>query len=137
MTIIYIIIFAIGIVFASTEEEFFPWLWKMALMVGGLYLAFWIVVIVIGLFSNKNIRETTTPIIGYIFLLFAICYYLYNLYGNYKKGKLSVKIIKENIIKGCKNLWKNNPKITIFLILSFTFIVIMTIYSFTVNGFWQ
>jgi hypothetical protein len=141
MLYILLIIIAIGVLLASEGGKvLLGWLIKFALVAGGAYLGFWIVVIIWGLLSDKDTRETVTTIAGSVALLFAICFYLYSFYKKYKNGDFKREILKE---KG-KKLWLEQwnagigSKIAIvFVILAFSTMAVLLVYSFTINGFWQ
>ena len=65
MLYILLIIIAIGVLLASEAgQALLGLLIKLALIAGGLYLVFWIVVIVISLLSNKGIRDDVFIIIS-------------------------------------------------------------------------
>lgn len=138
MIYILLIIIAIGVLQLSTEgKEFLNSLWIIGLIAGGLYLAFWIVVIVMGLLSDKVIRENVFTIIGAIMLSAYAIYGIYTVYKKHQRGELTKQIIKSKAKDLWLKNWKQNPKIIIFLILAFSFLLYMLIYSLTIKDFWQ
>ena len=114
-------------------------------MAGLGYLAFWIVIIAVGLLSDKDIRENTFTVLGTIILIigaitfiYYITHRIYTIYKKYKRGELTRQIIKKKI----KDLWlekwresKGNKIAIVFIILSFSFMAIMLIWSFTIKDF--
>lgn len=141
MLYILLIIIAVGVLLASEGgKELLGWIIWLAMIAGGLYLGFWIVVIIIGLFSDKEIRDNILTVLGTIMLTAYAGYGVYLLYKKIKKGELTTQIIK----KKAKDLWlekwresKTSKVLIVFVILAFSFIAIMLIKSFTINGFWQ
>ncbi len=141
MLYILLVIIAIGVLLASEGGKvLLGWLIKFALIAGGAYLGFWIVVIIWGLLSDKDTRDTVTTIAGSIALLFAVCVYAYTLYKKYQNGDFRKEVIKSK----AKNLWLEHwnegigSKIAIvFVILAFSTMAVLLVYSFTINGFWQ
>ena len=108
--------------------------------------SFWIVIIAVGLLSDKDIRENTFTVLGTIILIigaitfiYYITHRIYTIYKKYKRGELTRQIIKKKI----KDLWlekwresKGNKIAIVFIILSFSFMAIMLIWSFTIKDFW-
>jgi len=142
MILVYILltIIAIGVLLASEAgQAFLGLLIKLALIAGGLYLAFWVVIIAIGLFSDKNIRESIFTVLGTIMLIAYAIWGVYAVYKKYQRGELTKQIIKKKVKDYWLEKW-NESKISkiaiIFIILAFSFTAIMLIYSFA-NGFWQ
>lgn len=141
MLYILLIIIAVGVLLASEAgKELLGWIIKLLLIGGVLYIAFWIVMLAIGLLSDKETRDNITTVVGTIFLAFAVIYYIYVFYKKYQKGDFKKEIVKNKV----KNVWLKNwntgigSKIAmVFIILSFSTIAILLIWSFTINGFWQ
>lgn len=102
-------IIAVGVLLASQEgKELLSVLGTLALIAGGLYVGFWVVMIIIGLLSDKGIRESVFTVLGYIGLLFLICYLgffgVYIIYKKHQRGAFK----KENIKKQSKDFWVRN-----------------------------
>jgi hypothetical protein len=141
MLYILLIIIAVGVLLASEDgKELLGSIIKLLLIGGGLYIAFWIVMLAIGLLSDKETRDSITTVAGTLFLAIGVIYYIYTFYKKYQKGDFKKEIIKSKL----KNVWLKNwnagigSKIAmIFIILSFSTIAVLLIWSFTINGFWQ
>jgi hypothetical protein len=144
-----LIIIAVGVLLASQAgQELLSVLFWLALIAGGLYLAFWIVMIVIALLSDNNIRQSIFTVFGAIMLIAYAIWGVYAVYKKHQRGELTKQIIKkkakdfwfENFWtqNTSKNFWKQNVNkiLTIFLILAFSYLIIMLTWSFT-NGFWK
>ena len=111
-----LIIIAVGVLLASEAgKELLGWLIKFAIFAGGAYLAFWIVVIAIGLLSDKGIRESIFTFIGAIML---IGYGIYGIYLAYKRLKTKEK--RAEIVVKLKNKikyeWREHKAKFIFIV---------------------
>lgn len=124
-----LIIIAIGVLLASEAgKELLNSLWILGLIAGGAYLAFWIVVIIWGLLSDKDIRDSIFTVIGTIMLA---GYAGYGLYIAYKRLKTKEK--RAEIITKLKNKlkyeWKEHKArfcfvIALVLIIIFCWIIL-------------
>lgn len=138
-------IIAIGVLLASPEgKELLGSLWQWAVIIGGIYLVFWIVIITIGLLSDQSIREGVFTVLGVIILVAYFNYGVFVVYKKYQRGELTVAKIAnsfKNVAKVFLNLfrfknWKENWKmnlVIIYIILSFSFVAGAWIYI----SFWQ
>ena len=138
MLYILLIIIAIGVLLASTAgQELLKVLFILALIAGGAYLGFWIVVILWGLFSDKDIRDSILTIIGTIMLA---GYAGYGLYIAYKRLKTKEKRIeawkgfKSEVKKFFIETWKEHKAGFIFavvlvLIIIFCWIILPIYFS--------
>lgn len=115
-----LIIIAVGVLLASEAgKELLGWLIKFAIFAGGAYLAFWIVVIVIGLlspvFSDKNTRDGIFAVAG---TLMFIGYGIYGIYLAYKRLKTKEK--RAEIVVKLKNKikyeWREHKAKFIFIV---------------------
>lgn len=131
------IIIAIGVLLASEAgQAFLGLLIKLAIIGGLLFLGFWIVVIVIGLLSDKGIRDGMLTALVVIMLIAYAVWWAYEAYRKHQRGELTMK-------NKAKDLWLKNwneSKVSkaaiVFLILGLSLMVIMFIYSLLM-GFWQ
>ncbi len=138
MLYLLLIIIAIGVLLTSEAgKTLLGWLVILTLVAGGLYLAFWIVVIAIGLFSNQDIRDDIAITLGTIMLILYACYAIYVVYKKYKKGDFKKAVLKSK----AKSVWLEagiGRKIAIvFIILTFSTIATLLAWSFTIKDFWQ
>jgi hypothetical protein len=98
-----LIIIAIGVLLASEAgQELLGILWKGALVAGGLYLGFWIIVLITGLLSDKTIRDN---IVNFFKIIIFTGIAIFAVYKFYQK---------------CN--WENKGA-KIFIILIFVFIL--------------
>jgi hypothetical protein len=137
---ILLVIIAVGALLASEAgAELLGWLIKLLLIVVVLYVAFWIVVIAIGLLSSKETRDDIFAVFGTIALIFIIYSYIYSFYQKYRKGDFKKEVIKNNV----KGVWLNNwnagtgSRIAIvFVIVSFSVMAFLFVWSLIPVSFW-
>ncbi len=102
MLYILLIIIAIGVLLISTEgKELLGMLSKFALVAGGLYLVFWIILIAIALFSDKDIRENILVVAGTILLGWITIDWLIKVNVKYKNGEFKKHVLKKKV----EDLW--------------------------------
>jgi len=134
MLYILLIIIAVGVLLASESgKTLLGWIVLLAVIAGGLYLGFWIVVILISLFSDKyntEIIDNIFTVIGAIMLTVYAGYGVYSLYKKIKKGELTGQIIKKKAKDLWLEKWRESKTLIVFIILAFSFIAIMLIKSF-------
>ncbi len=130
MLYLLLIIIAIGVLLASRPGQvLLGWIIGGALLVGGLYLGFWIVIITIGLLSDKDIRDNIFAVIGAVMLISYAMYGVYSVGKKYQRGEFGKEIIKKKAKDLWLENWKQHKAIIVFLILAFSFIVCMLIWS--------
>jgi hypothetical protein len=96
MILLYIllVIIAIGVLLISKEgRQLLNSLFWVGLICSAIYLAFWAVIITIGLFSNKGIRDTILTIAGGVMIVSYAIYGIYNAYKGFKTGNYSIRSI--------------------------------------------
>lgn len=131
-----LIIIAIGVLLASEDgQKFLLLLIKIAIFAGGAYLAFWIVVLAIGLLSDKELRDNILTVLGTIMFIGYAGYGVYVVYKKHQRGEYTLAKTATGLKNIGKGLWKQNPKIIIFLALAYSFIAILIIYGLITNGF--
>lgn len=126
MLYVLLIIIAVGVLLISAEgKELLSVLWKLALIAGGLYLAFWVVILGIGFFSlsDEGLKDSISSVIGNVVLIVFAIYGVSLVYKKYQRGELG--IVAKNIWVGN---WEQHKKRTIFLIISFAFCAATLIY---------
>ncbi len=126
-----LIIIAIGVLLASEAgQELLRGLFWLALIAGGLYLTFWIIVIAVALFTSDTGKSFATGafyLIGIIVVVFCGINYLIKTEKNKEKQVEILEKIKSKISFISKEDWKQHKIKTIFFILSLIFIVVMMI----------
>ncbi|MBI5530393.1 MAG: hypothetical protein HY918_02725 [Candidatus Doudnabacteria bacterium] len=100
---------AVGVLLASQDgKELLSGIFILALIAGGLYVGFWVIMIIIGLLSDKSIREALSSVLSFVGILFLVGYFgflaIYLIHKKHKQGELK----KEAIIKKAKDFWSRN-----------------------------
>lgn len=127
MLYILLIIIAVGVLLISEQgQSLLKGIINLLLIFGGLYILYWIVIFIVGGISNldKTTKDNIISVIGGIFLLFAIGFYLYGLYKKIKKGELSFKTIKTWLT----NSWHQNK--ARFILVSILLLVVIGTWGF-------
>lgn len=122
-----LIIIAVGVLLLSQEgKEILDLLTVLILTVAAVYTGYWIIVFLLGLFSDINIKGPFVTTVGAIFLAFLVYDFIYKLYKKHKEGKISIEILRGRFVT-----WvSKNKKMTIFLVLS----VCLTIFTLLISG---
>lgn len=130
-----LIIIAVGVLLASQAgQELLSVLFWLALIAGGLYLAFWIVMIVIALLSDNNIRQSIFTVFGAIMLIAYAIWGVYAVYKKHQRGEITKQIIKKKIGDYWLVNWKEHKAGIIFLILLFSYAIFMIIQAIMANN---
>lgn len=144
MLLIYflLIIIAIGVLLASEAgQQFLNFLIRMLLLGGALFILLIAVVLIVGILSNKDVRENITYILGAIMIVVYIFYGIKTLIERKKKGDFTSVAIKNRIKQWWNNNWTNSigGKIGIIIvIICFSAMVLLLIYgSIKFNDFWH
>jgi len=88
MLYILLIIIAVGVLLLSDEGKALLGAFQKIVLLGALlYVGFWAVVLVIGLFSQKSVQTAITGEQGSFVISFLLCALIYKLYRGYKAGK--------------------------------------------------
>ncbi len=127
MLYILLIIIAVGVLLASEAgQDFLRVLGILALIAGGLYLAFWVVVIAIGLLSVRGIRDTIVTSLGWVVLVGFAVHLIYKAYKGFKNGDYTIQSIRQKLWREIKSWfikWKHHKGWIIFIILSLVYTV--------------
>lgn len=133
MIYIYILltIITIGVLLASEAGQKLLLLLGWLVAIGGiLYLGFWAVIFMIGLFSDESLRETMGEKIAVVGFWILVYWGGYTIYKKYQRGEITQQSIKQAIKNRAKDSWlgihnasKGVKVAMIFVILSFSFIV--------------
>jgi hypothetical protein len=127
-----LIIIAIGVLLASKAGQELLALIIGLLFIGVvLYVGFWIVVFVIGLFSDKNIRDTIFTFIGGALLICCITYLITKGYEFIKKYPTIRKIVDK--MEDIDNISLNKEGIKKILLI--IFLIAITFFLFLGGGF--
>ena len=134
MLYILLTIIAVGILLASPDgKTLLGLLLKLAIFAGAGYLAFWVIVIVWGLFSDKDVRDNIFAAFG--LALFA-GYAVYGICLAYEKTKTKEQRagVILNIKNKIKHQWVENKAKSILVIILisiiiFSWVVVPVIYS--------
>ncbi|KKP89816.1 hypothetical protein A2456_00080 [Candidatus Nomurabacteria bacterium RIFOXYC2_FULL_36_19] len=129
-----LIIIAIGVLLASEAgQAFLGLLIKIALIAGVAYLAFWLVIIVWGLLSDKSIMEGIFTVIGTVILIIYIGYLIYTVYKKLETKDKRVEVIAK-LKNKIKNQWIEHKAqfisvVILILIIIFSWIILPILYS--------
>lgn len=133
MLYLLLIIIAVGVLLISeTGKKILGWLFILALICGGLYLGFWIIVLGIGLFSNKELKDNILPVFGTILIIGYVGYFIFDLSKKIKRKEITINSVKNHIKKEVKEIWaellKHKISLT-FLCLAILFIIYLSIFG--------
>lgn len=132
MLYILLVIIAVGVLLMSEEgKKILGWLFVIALIGGGLYIGFWIVMLLIGLFSNKELKDDVLSVIGIIMIVGYLGYFIFDVAKKIKRKEVTVNSIKNAILKEIKGFWLELLKhkiALVFLCLTILFITYLAIF---------
>jgi|SRR3989338_3589843 len=121
MLYILLTIIAIGVLLASEAGKKLLGFITILLVIGSLlFLGFWIIIIAINLFPDKDTRENVFWVLGMIIIVSYLFFRAYTLYKKYQSGELTTKIIKERTKVLWMENWKHRKGFAIFIITLFS-----------------
>lgn len=120
MLYVLLTIIAVGVLLASKPgQKLLVWIIGGLIGAALLYALFWLVILAIGVMSEKETRDVVVSVMGIIVLAFGACYWIYDTYKKFKSGEYSIRKGYNTTISGIKAHYI----VTIFLVLSFAFII--------------
>lgn len=131
MLYILLVIIAVGVLLMSEEgKKILGWLFVIALIGGGLYVGFWVVMIIIGLISgvSENTMDDILSIVGILFFGIIIFLYISNIYKKIKNEQITRKTVTNSVKKFLIEMWQEHKIAVVFLGASLLFITYLSIF---------
>jgi len=126
MIAIYILlgIIAVGVLLASESgQKFLFWIIAILIIAGLGYLSFWIIVLLITLFSDESSRNSLLSVLGAIMITGYLGYETSKIYQKIKKGEITKKTVK----KFFTDKWEKDRSGSLLFLIGFSLIVIFII----------
>ena len=126
MALLYIllIIIAIGVLLMSEEGKgLLNTLTILALIAGGVYILFWVVMLAIAFFMNKEVSEPVLEVGSFIAFGFFAIFYLLHLWKIRKQIPSKIKQVPTRIKNRFLESWKKQRTATIVGIVAFIALV--------------